>query len=269
MLPTGDTALAAPQGSPVTRARGGADSPRFYVGMAYACAAVAIVGFIPTYWAPVMTGAFAGSLPLHVHGLLFSAWPLLFMAQARYAAAGRIDHHRALGVAGVVLAASMLVAGLLVAITAIDHGIARGFERQVRAASIVPVTIILFFATTVAVAIGSIRRPAVHKRLMLVASVSLLPPAVARMLFALLAPAGSPMPGSGEPPPVVFSLAPALAADLLLLVAVVHDWRRRGRPHTAFVVAGLLLLTLQIVRIPLSGTALWWTVTNWLLAISP
>jgi hypothetical protein len=267
MLPTGYT-VPAPLASPVTLRREGSASRQFYVWMAYACASVAIAGFVPTYWAPAITGAFAGAPILHVHGLLFSAWTLLFIAQARSAASGRFEHHRALGLAGVSLATAMLFTGLIVAIKSVDDGIARGFEQQARAASIVPITIILFFAATVTVAIANTRRPDVHMRLMLVASISVLPPAVARMLFFFLAPPGLPRPGLGEPPAVVFSLVPNLAADLLLVVAVVYDWRTRGRPHPTYAIAGVLLLALQFARIPLSGTPAWRAITSWLSTIT-
>ena len=85
---------------------------QFYVRMAYACAAVAFVGFTPTYWAPVATRAFSGPPILHLHGLLFSAWTVLFIVQARLAASGNLRRHRALGLAGVSLATAMLFAGI-------------------------------------------------------------------------------------------------------------------------------------------------------------
>ena len=50
---------------------------------------------------------------------------------------------------------------------------------------------------------------------------------------------------------------PNLAADLLLVVAVVYDWRTRGRVHPTYTLAGGLLFALQIIRIPLSGTSAW------------
>ena len=65
------------------------DERRFFATMVYICGAlIAIAGFVPTYWAPVASGTFTGSPILHVHGLLFSAWPILFIVQARLAAAG-------------------------------------------------------------------------------------------------------------------------------------------------------------------------------------
>jgi hypothetical protein len=267
MLPAGGTA-SSPIASPVTLPRVRAESRQFYVWMAYACAFVAIAGFTATYWAPVAAGSFVGPPILHVHGLLFSAWMLLFIAQARSAGSGRFEYHRSLGLVGISLATAMLFAGLMVAIASINGGAARGFDQQTRAFSIVPITIMLFFAATVAAAIANTRRPDVHMRLMLVASISLLPPAIARIFFFFLAPAGTPRPGLGEPPAVVFSLVPSFASDLLLVIAMANDWRTRGRPHPTYVITGVLMLALQIVRVPFSGTPAWRAVTDWLVALA-
>jgi hypothetical protein len=236
--------------------------------MAGACAAVAFAGFTPTYWAPVVSGSFVGSRMLHVHGLLFFAWTLLFMFQAKFAADGRFEHHRTLGLVGISLATAMLFAGLIVSIKSIDDGIARGFEQQARAFSIVPITIVLFFAATVAGAIANTGRQDVHMRLMLVASINLLPPAIARIFFFMLSPPNTPRPGLGEPPPVLLSLLPSLVADLLLVVAMANDWRTRGRPHRTYVISGVLLLAVQIARVPFSGSSVWHAITDWLLTFS-
>ena len=257
--------VPAPVVAPTVVPRAHVQSQQFFVRMAYTCAGLAIAGFVPTYWAPLATSSFVGPSILHVHGVLFSAWTVLFVLQTRSAAAGRFDRHRALGLAGIALATAMLFLGLMVATMSLEGSIARGFEPRARAASIVPISIVLFFTATVAVAIANTRRPPVHMRLMLVATISILPPAVARVLFFFLAPPGAARPGLSEPPPVAFTLGPALAADVLLVVAIVHDWRTRGRPHRAYVIAGGLLLAMQFLRIPLSTSSAWRAITNWLL----
>ena len=251
--------------APTAVARAHVPSQQFFVRMAYACAGLAIAGFVPTYWAPLATGSFVGPSILHLHGVLFSAWTILFVVQTRSAAAGHFHRHRALGLAGIALATAMLFLGLIVATMSLEGSIARGFEPRARAASIVPISIVLFFAATVAVAIANTRRPPVHMRLMLVATISILPPAVARVLLFFLAPPGTARPGLSEPPPVAFALGPALAADVLLVIAIAHDWRTRGRPHRAYVITGGLLLAMQILRIPLSTSSAWRAITNWLL----
>jgi FtsH-binding integral membrane protein len=242
--------------------RPNSDADRLYVYMAYACALIAFAGFAPTYWVPVAARNFAGPPILHLHALLFSAWVVFFIVQTTLVATGRVERHRMLGLMGISLATGMLFVGILAALHTVRVGIALGLDAQNRAFSIVPITIVMFFACAVAAAVANISRPDVHKRLMLVATISLLPPAFAR-LIALAA--GLPF-SPGHPPPLAFSLLPSFASDLLLIAAIVWDRRRLGRFHRTYLVAGACLVALQIIRVPLGPTTAWHEVTNWLLA---
>jgi hypothetical protein len=214
---------------------------------------------------PVASRSFGGPAILHIHGLLFSAWPALFIVQARLVAAGRLQRHRALGLVGISLATAMLFAGIAAEIHSLERGIAEGFEAAARSFAIVPLSIIVSFAALVAAAIATARRQDTHMRLMLAATVTLLPPAIARILFVVIAPEGMAAPGQGEPPGVMFALLPSLLADALIGVAMVRDWRLRGRPHSAYVVAGACLVAMQLIRIPISGTAAWHDLMRWLM----
>jgi hypothetical protein len=156
----------------------------------------------------------------------------------------------------------MLFVGLAAAVHSVRLGIALGLEAQNRAFSIVPISIVVFFACTVAVAIANVSRPDVHKRLMLVATISLLPPAFAR-LIALAA--GIPF-SAGHPPPLAFSLLPSFASDLPLIAAILWDWRRHAHVHRTYLIAGACLVALQIIRVPVGQTTAWYQVTDWLLA---
>jgi hypothetical protein len=253
--------------SPAIRSATRRDERRFFVRMAYACAIIAFIGFTPTYWAPLATRSFDGPPLLHFHGLLSSAWFVLFIVQAQLAASGRLDRHRALGFAGISVATAMVFAGLLVAVNGLENRVAAGLEAQGRAFSIVPLSIVGCFAALVAAAIANVRRPEVHMRLMLAATIATLPPAIARLLF-LIRFSDAVRPGLREPPSVAFALVSSFAADLLLVGAIVYDWRTRGRPHPAYVVAFAGLLAVQLGRVPLSGSAFWHAVTTWLLTFS-
>jgi hypothetical protein len=64
------------------------------------------------------------------------------------------------------------------------------------------------------------------------------------------------------------TLVAALVVDLLIVVAVVRDWRARGRPHPAYVIGGACMLAVQLLRKPFAYTALWHWITNGLLALT-
>jgi hypothetical protein len=243
-----------------TRAR----THRLHLGMAIACAAIAFGGFAPTYWVPVLSGRPAVAPIVHLHGLLFSTWVLFFVLQSWLAASGRVARHRSLGLLGIALATAMLIIGFAAQAHSLRLGIAAGLEEENRAFSIVPITFVLFFAGSVAFAIANIARPEVHRRLMLVATTAILPPAIARV-FAL---ATSVPLVAGHPPPLVFSLAPSFAANLVLLAAMIFDRRINGRWSRTYLASGACLLLLEIVRIPVARTAAWHAVTDGLLALS-
>jgi hypothetical protein len=241
-----------------------AASGRFYLAMALVCALIAFLGFAPTYWAPLAAGTLSEAPIVHLHGLLFSAWSLFFVMQTALVANARATQHRAMGLAGIALASAMLFVGLATAIHSADVHVAAGFGDRARGFMIVPVTTILFFAVAVTIAISNRGRPEVHKRWMLVASVAILMAAVARIVRFLRF--GTDVPQG--PPPIEVSVVPALTTDLLIVAAIVYDWRTRGRPHPAYWIAGGAWLAIQLLRIPFSKTPAWHAMADWFLAFA-
>ena len=53
------------------------------------------------------------------------------------------------------------------------------------------------------------------------------------------------------------SIPPALVADLFIVVAMVRDWRVRGRPHPVYVYGGLVVVTQQLLTVPFATTPVW------------
>ena len=98
---------------------------------------------------------------------------------------------------------------------------------------------------------------------MLLAGISVLDAAVARWFLTFLAPPGPP-----GPPPVAVTIPPALVAYLLLVVAMVHDWRTRGRPHAVYVIGGIVLVAIKLLNLPISTTQAWHAFAGGILAMA-
>jgi hypothetical protein len=246
------------------RVRGVAAPARyFYFHMALACMAVAFLGFAPTYWLPLASGSFASTPVVHFHGMLFFTWTLYVAFQTWLAASGRTARHRSLGVIGVSLATAMTIFGFLVAVNAMKRSAAMGQLDAGVAFAIVPLSGILFFAVVFGLAIAKTRQPETHKRLMLLAAISILDAAVARWFLTFLAP-----PGPLGPPPVPVTIGPAMVAYLLLVVAIVADWRRCGRPHPVYIYGGAALLAVKLLNWPISTTAAWHSFAGGILALA-
>jgi hypothetical protein len=243
---------------------------RFYVGMSATFLAVALIGFAPTYWIPLLTGTLAVRPITHVHALFFYGWLLLLLRQTWLAGSGELGRHRELGVAGVALATGMLFVGLNAAATSVREAQAAGHGAAAERFSIVSVTAILLFAVLVAIALLNVRKAEVHKRLMLVATASMLQAAVGRIFLLLIAPPRPPGVTIGSnPPPVFVSVMPGLIVDLLIVAAMIHDRRTIGRVHRVYWIAGATVLAVQVLRVPVSSTHAWTQVVQVLLMFFP
>ena len=224
----------------------------FYVGMAVLVVATVFAGFAPTYYLRPYF-ATAPLLPLlHLHGIVFTSWILLFLIQTTLVAAHRVDIHRRLGVLGGVIASIMVVVGITTAIIRAKQGAA---PPGVPALSFltVPLADMLVFPILVGAGFYFRRRPDVHKRLMLLATISILSAAVARLPYVL----------SGGPP-AFFGLT-----DVFILACVIYDLVSRGRVHRATVWGGLLIIVSQPLRLFIGGTHAWITFATWLTQLCP
>jgi hypothetical protein len=101
---------------------------------------------------------------------------------------------------------------------------------------------------------------------MLSATAVLLDAAIARPFITYIVLGGHIPPFRGTvglaglnlpPPPVIGVLPPALAALLFIVAGMVRDRRALGRVHPAYWWAGGFALAVQLLKIPLSDTALW------------
>ena len=117
---------------------------------------------------------------VHLHGALFTGWVLLFIAQTALVASHRLAVHRRLGVAGAMLAAAMILVGTFTAVaTAKRGGAPVGVDPLAFLA--IPIFDMVLFATFVTAALVLRRNKEMHKRLMLLAYISIIVAAVARL----------------------------------------------------------------------------------------
>src|SRR3954469_4266878 len=173
----------------------------FYVFVAATSVIVAFGGFAPTYWLQLAPRTFIGAPLVHLHAALFSAWPLYLLLQTTLAARGRINRHRAWGLFGVSLATAMVLVGFAVANDVLATRLAAGDGDAARAFHIASISLIVLFGGFVFAAIFYVSRPEIHKRLMLLATASMLAPAIARVFFALNVGIGPRLrPCLGSPP---------------------------------------------------------------------
>jgi hypothetical protein len=222
---------------------------RFYVGVAIAVLVTVFVGFSRSYFLKAYYGTPELSLLLHIHGLVFTSWVLLFLAQTTLVAAGRTDLHRKLGVGGAVLAALVLIVGTTTAILRVKGGSAPIPGVPPLSFLAVPLFDMVVFAILIAAGLSLRNRPETHKRLMTLATIALMSAPIARFPLGVLQ-AG---------PPAFFGLT-----DLFIVAIMVYDLVTRRKIHPATVWGGLVIVASQPLRLMISGTQAWMAFAGWL-----
>lgn len=250
---------------------------RFYLWMAVAMAATAFIGYLPTFWIPLAQGVPERIGVLAVHGTLFFGWMLFVIYQAWLVGSGAVARHRDVGLIGVSLATAVVIFGVLAAINAGVRASGLNEGAAGEAFMIVPLAAMLSFTVLMTAAIVNTRRPEWHKRLMLAATAVLLEAAIARPFIVYLVMGGHPPPFQGTvglagfntpPPPVLGVLPPSLIALLFVVAGMVRDRRVLGKVHPAYWWAGGFALSVQLLKIPFSDTALWHGFARSLIALA-
>lgn len=221
----------------------------FFSAMAGLLLLTVFIGFAHSYY---LAGIFHAPLPsliTHLHGALFSCWIVLFVTQTLLAAAGRVDIHRILGIAGFLLACLMVIVGVLVA----TDFLARSPVPDTKMFYIIPLTDILIFGTLVAFAFRARSHPPAHKRLILVATITLMGAALFRW----------PFPFVHHNVRLV-----AILNYLFLLMLVIYDLWSTRKIHRATLWASAFLIFVEEIRLPIGHTAAWHSFAAWVQSLA-
>ena len=223
---------------------------RLYIWAAFVIPIIVIIGFARTYY---LKGLFGTpplpSLLVELHGVVMTSWVILFITQIWLVAARRTKMHQRLGVIGAILAAVVVVVGTVTAISAAARGSSPGPSPL--QFLVIPLGDMFVFAILVGTALYFRRRMYIHKRLMLLAGLNLLTPAIARIPLHFIEVGG---------PVAFFGLT-----DLCLLGFIAFDTFRHRRLHPVFVWGTLLIVVSQPLRVMLANTGIWLRFANWLV----
>jgi hypothetical protein len=238
---------------PATRVAGSYDRT-FYTSLAAVMALTVVVGFGQTYYFRLMSDSAVtlsgGAITptIHLHAIVFSAWVALFLVQTLLVASRRVQVHRTLGYASIALAATMIVVGMRTAIESARRGAAPP-GADALTFLVVPLFDIVLFTGFVSAALLKRRDKEAHKRLMVLAYVSIITAAIARMPGIL--PLG---------PLAFFSLS-----FLFAIAGIVYDWRSRGRVHRVYAWGATIIAISVPLRLALSSTSAWQSFARWLV----
>jgi hypothetical protein len=182
---------------------------------------------------------------------VYVGWLALFIAQAAFAATGRIDLHMTLGRFGIYYGVFVIAVGLLVGFGMFVVRVRAGAEAEAIGRLFGPVVDMLIFAPLFAASVYYRRKPELHKRLMILATTTLLVAAVSRMRTFL---------------PSLVLVQLVWSAPILLAMA--YDYAKRRIVHPVYVFGlVLLLLESQAVRSVARAAAPWRSFGAWLAGV--
>jgi uncharacterized membrane protein YozB (DUF420 family) len=240
----------------------------FYIGMAVLVIVLHAAGFGPSLLDRSMRNG-RPSLLLIIHGAVAGAWLLLFLTQATLVATGRTSIHRRLGAIAPALTFVMVVLIFPTTIELVRRGHdLSGDILRVAAAPGAPAPSVaeldgglnglfaaLSFGMLVAAGWWYRRRPEIHKRLMLLALLSLTPTPLSHLAGYVI----GRWPGLSGPARV----AP-FAGILLLSAGAVHDKITRGRIHPLSVWVPLAWIAVMLFSSAVASSTPWRQFSAWL-----
>ena len=228
------------------RAVGSGTDRVFFSAMAIVLATLVVLGFAPTFYfrgvVALPDGVVVPLSPLKiVHGVVATAWIGLFIAQTLLVATNRVSVHRRLGMFGAALAVTVVVLGAAMTVDALRRDVdPMGVDPRVwwLGNTLPP---IMLFAVLVAAALAVRRRVHAHKRLMLLATLNLVGPALGRIaLFNLDTSLVTP-----------FAVASLLT---LVLVPIAYDLATRGRVHAVLLFGGAATMVMPWLMFAVART---------------
>lgn len=240
------------------RSAGSPAGRRFFFVMSGLLLLFVVVGFARTFFLKPFFGVPPYGWHLYVHGAVLTAWFVVLFVQTSLVATGRVRHHQRLGIAGAAIAVCVVAVSLWILALrdapVIDEAPGRAFGNLMS---------LVAFSFCVGSALWVRRRPASHRRLMLLGSIIITAPALDRV--ARLQPlndlSAAVLPDVLGSPEVRFA---AVATLSLMLTVVLHDLVKQRRPHLATIWGILCIFALApAVTSILIKSGIWPAFVRW------
>jgi len=213
--------------------------------MGFAVVGMTVAGFGPSFYSRPATMPVLAPRVV-AHGILFSSWVVLFLVQAVLVASRRTTLHRRLGVAAAGLAAIMVLTAPPMAVALARRALPPGEPLEFL---LVILTDVLLFGVFVGAGIYNRRRSETHRRLMVLAMVSLLPPGISRWPIAVTHQA-----------PVIMSVM-----FVFLAAAPIFDLLARRPLSRVSLLGGAAVLVSLPLRFAVAHTTAWHAFASWLV----
>jgi hypothetical protein len=213
----------------------------FFPTMALLLLGIVVTGFAKTYF---LAGMLLAKLPntlVHVHGAVFVSWIFLLAAQPLLIAAHKVKWHMKLGLLSLVLVPAMAILGVFTVFDFIRRALDYEIPETLLVGDLETLTLFVVFTSWGFLA----RRDAAsHKRLMILGTMAIIGPAIARWNLPIPAVLG-----------ILFGLP---------LLVVAYDLWLLKRVHLTTAVATSLIAAVTLTVVPFSRLPFWHHCVEWL-----
>ena len=155
----------------------------FYFCMLLVFAGLVVWGFSRTVDANLFHAALPRPLLLWIHGGAFAGWVIFFIAQSTLVRTHNVSVHRTLGWFGAALGAGMVVLGITIAIVMTRFDMVQLHQSGVDAFLSIPFYDMIAFGSCLGLALYWRTKPEFHRRLLFIATCSLMDAPVGRFDF--------------------------------------------------------------------------------------
>jgi hypothetical protein len=226
---------------------------RFYLFVTVLTAAIVFAGFARTFF----LNAFFAKLHLPslfiLHGIVFSCWLVILVTQSALVSAKQIRIHQKLGYASIAIVVSMFSLGWIMSVQAAQRGFTPPGGPPPLSFLAFQILGLVLFTALVSAGFLLRNRPETHKRLMIVATVTILTPALARVFLLF------------NTNLIIFK---ALGVQLaILLVCVAYDFFARKRVHSAYIWGTVAFVAFIPLAILGGSTGVWLSLAHWITGV--
>jgi hypothetical protein len=225
---------------------------RYFLTAACIALAVVLIGFWKTFFLPSFQGTFTAPAIIYFHGTLLFLWTIFLVAQSVLVRTKNLRIHRKIGFVGLGLAVGVSVSTIVLGIYILKRDVAAGVGHTAVSSLVGMFTTPIIFLTLVSAAIVYRKRPEVHKRLILLAMISIIWAAFLRFRHYF--------------PPILYweIIFGGIIPASMVLVAMLWEKYSVKRVHPVYFFVGLPLMAEGITEAFLFDSSGWQVVAYWL-----
>ena len=219
---------------------------------AWIALAVVLIGFWKTFFVPSFMGTFSAPPIIYIHGALLFAWTLFLVTQSILIRRKNLKLHRKIGWAGPPLMIAVALSTMAAGVYVLRRDVAAGVGDIAVSSFLGTLTTPIIFSALVTAGIVYRRRAETHKRLMLLAMISISWAAFGRFRHYF--------------PPFEQSLLVFQGLIPLSMILVVMLWEKftKGRVHSVYFIAGIPLIGESLAEFYFFDSSGWRLVSAWL-----